>query len=102
MKAPPTLVNDRTLFEAQAADLSRRFPGVVVWFGFATRHWWAMVATAADRWCLVEANDPYDLARSIEAARPVVSNPERWRAASAGRPGAHRRPGRARPPRARA
>jgi hypothetical protein len=79
MNAPPTLVDGwhgRALIEAEAAELSRRFPGVVVWFGFATRHWWAMVATAG-RWRLVEANGSHDLSRLIDSvrARPNVSAP---------------------------
>lgn len=77
MNPPPTLVDawdNRAMIEAEAADLRRRFPGVVVWFGLATRRWWAMFSSAG-RWHLVEANGPYDLRRLIGIARRADERP---------------------------
>jgi hypothetical protein len=78
MSAPSTTLVDawdyRFLVEAEAADLRRLFPGIVVWFGGATRHWWALVESPPDGWRLVEADRPYDLRRlidSIRAAFPI-------------------------------
>ncbi|MCO5993010.1 hypothetical protein [Actinoallomurus rhizosphaericola] len=49
------------------AVLTRRFPGVVIWFGAATRSWWAMVWISG-RWRLVEAMDPEELTKAILSA----------------------------------
>lgn len=92
MKAPGTLVDAwdyRALAEAEANAVRRRFPGVEVWFGGATRRWWAVVDSVAGRSELVEAGSPYDLCQLIAAAvaewtrgaveisaRPVASRPD--------------------------
>jgi hypothetical protein len=44
--------------------LRRRFPTVILWFGQATRHFWALVD---DR--LIEAESPQELANAITDAR---------------------------------
>ncbi|GLW65536.1 hypothetical protein Arub01_37800 [Actinomadura rubrobrunea] len=47
-----------------AAQIEREFPGVVAWFGRATRTWWAMVPIGSG-WRLVEAIDPAELRQAI-------------------------------------
>jgi hypothetical protein len=37
----------------EVAEIERRFPGVFVWFGGQTWHWWGLVWCG--RWRLVEA-----------------------------------------------
>lgn len=73
MNAPPTLVDawdPRVLAEA---DLRHRCPDALVWFGHATRRWWAAVESAPGRWHLVEADRPEDLRRLIDATRATLS-----------------------------
>ncbi|MGH3389303.1 MAG: hypothetical protein ACRDOO_10545 [Actinomadura sp.] len=43
--------------------LRRRFPGVCLWFGHSTRHWWAYVNGH-----LVEARTPEELGRRLDLA----------------------------------
>jgi hypothetical protein len=66
-------------------DLEHLFPGVVVWFGRRTGHWWAMLG---DR--LLEAGSPRELADMIRgvfcvrpAGRVVVPRARRADVASA-------------------
>lgn len=66
---------DRVLVDAETAILARRFPDVAVWFGAATRRWWALVGSAG-RWRLVEAGGPHDLSQLIVSAR-AASSPSR-------------------------
>jgi hypothetical protein len=75
--SPTTLVDgwkDRVLIDEEAANLARRFPDVAVWFGAATRRWWALVRSTG-RWCLVEAGGPHDLSHLIATAKAVPSLP---------------------------
>jgi hypothetical protein len=78
MTAPPTdgptVQSDRVHIDEETANLARRFPGVAVWFGAATRRWWALVRSTG-RWCLVEAGGPRDLSRLIDSARAIPSRP---------------------------
>jgi hypothetical protein len=46
------------------AILTHRFPGVPLWFGKATRSWWALVRVSQG-WRLVEAADVEELTRAI-------------------------------------
>jgi hypothetical protein len=46
------------------AIMTRRFPGMVIWFGGHTRHWWAMVHVQG-RWRLVEASGHEELTSAI-------------------------------------
>lgn len=66
--------DDLVLIDAEAAVLARRFPGVALWFGMATRRWWALVGSAG-RWCLVEAGGPHALSQLIASAKAVSSRP---------------------------
>jgi hypothetical protein len=80
----------RVLIDEEWADLARRFPDVAVWFGAATRRWWALVRSTG-RWRLVEAGGPHDLSHLIASARaaparPVNVPPARAVPASAHRP----------------
>ncbi|GAA4619984.1 hypothetical protein GCM10023196_002200 [Actinoallomurus vinaceus] len=60
---------------AAVAILTHRFPGVPLWFGEATRSWWAL-ARVSWGWRLVEAADVEELTRAIIQAdtwpRPPV------------------------------
>ncbi|WP_329522204.1 hypothetical protein [Spirillospora sp. NBC_01491] len=49
-----------------AAELRRRFPGVSVWRGSVTGHWWAIARARSGRDCLVEAANPVALGRCLE------------------------------------
>lgn len=51
---------------AAVARLRAQFPGVSVWFGIHTWHWWAMVECGG--WRLVEALTPDELAEAIPKA----------------------------------
>ena len=67
MTTPRPLIDaldHRVLDEAEAADFRRQFPGVLLWFGAATRHWWAMVRLGG-RWRLIEAARPYALRSAL-------------------------------------
>ena len=77
-------------------DLEHLFPGVVVWFGRRTGHWWAMLG---DR--LLEAGSPRELAdliRGVFSVRPAgrVVVPQARRAGFASAMGAPGRDGRGR------
>jgi hypothetical protein len=48
--------------------ISRRFPGLVFWFGRYTRSWWALVRVPPGR-RLVEATDTDQLTRAVLEAR---------------------------------
>ena len=48
-------------------EFGAEFPGVPVWFGLATRRWWALVP-AAGGWRLVEADRPDGLRMQIRGA----------------------------------
>lgn len=48
--------------------LARRFPGLMFWFGDATRSWWALLPPPAG-WRLVEAADADELTRAIIKAQ---------------------------------
>ncbi|GAA4634080.1 hypothetical protein GCM10023196_074190 [Actinoallomurus vinaceus] len=52
----------------QAWVISRRFPGLVFWFGRCTRSWWALVWVPSG-WRLVEAADTDQLTRAVLEAR---------------------------------
>ncbi|RAY11497.1 hypothetical protein DPM19_29780 [Actinomadura craniellae] len=52
--------------ESALADLRHRFPGVCAWFGEFTGRWWAVTRRE-----LVEAADPVELARRLEAVLPA-------------------------------
>jgi hypothetical protein len=53
-----------TVDPALALDiLRRRFPGLCLWFGNSTRHWWAVVDGD-----LLEAGTPEELGRRIDLA----------------------------------
>jgi hypothetical protein len=97
MNAPPTTLVDawdyRELVEAEAADLRRRFPEIMVWFGDATRHWWAVVESPPDSWHLIEANGPYDLCRLIDSARAALPDSSRAVVEISGRPPRRGSPG---------
>lgn len=65
----PTLVDgmryDPLISVADAAAiLTRRFPGLLIWFGTHTRRWWALVHVHG-QWRLVEAGGHEDLTRVI-------------------------------------
>jgi hypothetical protein len=69
----PTLVDgirsDPLISIAEAAAiLTRRFPGMVIWFGGHTRRWWAVVHVHG-RWRLVEGSGHEELTRAIVDAR---------------------------------
>lgn len=55
--------------------LVRRFPGTPVWFGHATRHWWAL---AGDRLFEVDsAGELGMLLDSLQASQPDEARPDR-------------------------
>jgi hypothetical protein len=62
--------------------LTRRFPGVMFWFGDQTRLWWAVLPPPAG-WRLVEAIDADELTRAIIEAQswpwPSPSGGAGWR-----------------------
>jgi hypothetical protein len=70
------------------AELRRRFPGLQVWHGDHTGTWWAAVLDAHRRDRLIEATDPADLRRRLEAisAHPAT-RPIRAQTSVAGRAG---------------
>jgi hypothetical protein len=47
------------------AELRRRFPRAVVWFGASTFRWWALVPPCGE-WRLIEAVSPAELARALD------------------------------------
>lgn len=59
------------------ASLESKFPAAVIWFGKATRHWWAM-AGAGRRAQLLEAESPSALtaalARLGDAGLPTLNS----------------------------
>jgi len=60
--------------DAQAAHLralQRQFPQVPVWFGLATRRWWALVATGGEHG-LVATASPGELAEVLTAVCRVI------------------------------
>jgi hypothetical protein len=60
----PDTATTPTLDPALALDLlRRRFPGVLLWFGNATGHWWALVDGD-----LLEARTPEELGRRLDRA----------------------------------
>lgn len=68
--------SDRDLQPEQARALqllAHRFPKIPIWFGHATRNWWAMVGGR-----LIEATTPEELGRLLDYAQP---QPERGRPA---------------------
>ncbi|GLW65932.1 hypothetical protein Arub01_41760 [Actinomadura rubrobrunea] len=53
--------------ERALSELRRRFPGVMVWVGKHTMHWWAAICdNDGDR--LIEAATPAELGRRLDAA----------------------------------
>jgi hypothetical protein len=75
--APDTLVDGRDvapLIKADVAELSRRFPWSVVWFGMATGNWWAYTKGAnGER--LIEAHGPYNLSVLLDSTHPAPPEP---------------------------
>jgi hypothetical protein len=47
--------------------LTRRFPGLMIWYGERTGSWWALVPPPAG-WRLVEASNPDELTRAVVQA----------------------------------
>jgi hypothetical protein len=60
-------MSDEVLRAGAARGLSESFPGVVAWYGKATRSWWAMVPLG-ERGRLVEAINPVELRKAIVSA----------------------------------
>lgn len=52
--------------EEEAAHIRAQFPGIVLWFGSATRHWWAMIRLGGG-WRLIEVDRPRDMAKTLDA-----------------------------------
>ncbi|GAA2432102.1 hypothetical protein GCM10010191_52540 [Actinomadura vinacea] len=52
-------------------ELRRRFPGARVWWGEATREWWAMLRDRSGRDLLVEADSPAELSHRVAAVLTV-------------------------------
>lgn len=76
------------LVRAEIRELERRF-GVVAWFGFHTRRWWALVDGR-----LIEAATPAGLADAVMAVRGVAGRPSQHvqaRRVGQARPGHHQR-----------
>ena len=48
-------------------EIARRYPGVRAWWGEHTGAWWALARDRYGRDRLVEAADPAELARRLEA-----------------------------------
>jgi hypothetical protein len=63
------------------AVLTRRFPGLMFWYGPHTRTWWALVPPPAG-WRLVEAVDSEELTRAVIHAQswpwPSGAGGVRW------------------------
>lgn len=59
--------------------LRRRFPGLVFWYGFRTRSWWAMVRIPSG-WRLVEAVGADELTQAVLTAA-TWPYPPVWRLA---------------------
>ncbi|MER6891988.1 hypothetical protein [Streptomyces halstedii] len=53
--------------ERVVAELSRRFPGVRAWWGEFTGQWWALCRDRSGRDWLIEAPNPVELGRRLEA-----------------------------------
>jgi hypothetical protein len=51
------------------AMLAARYPGWTIWFGQATRHWWALPPLDRHADAFIEAQDVNELVESIEAVR---------------------------------
>jgi hypothetical protein len=49
------------------AEIGRRFPGVLAWWGRFTGEWWALARDGFGRERLVGAPDPAELGRRLEA-----------------------------------
>ncbi|GAA1792741.1 hypothetical protein GCM10009735_25800 [Actinomadura chokoriensis] len=64
-----TRIDVGPIHRAEVRELEQRF-GVVAWFGFHTRRWWALVG---DR--LVEAATPAGLADAVMAVRGATTPP---------------------------
>jgi hypothetical protein len=60
--------------EATLAQLSQHFPGIRIWFGDFTGHYWALVRDRLGHDRLIEATSPTDLSLRLGAllARPPV------------------------------
>jgi hypothetical protein len=52
--------------EHAIAELRRRFPWALTWWGRSTGRWWAMFRDRAGRDRLVEASDPVEMGRLLE------------------------------------
>lgn len=98
----PTTTNDIDP-DRVLAEMRRRFPGVCLWFGEFSEHYWALIRDRGGRMRLVEADDPAELGRTLDAAHdrtahkrgespawrpapapPVGAGPDgRWRSAAA-------------------
>ncbi|GAA2166474.1 hypothetical protein GCM10009727_86080 [Actinomadura napierensis] len=59
--------------ERALADLGRRFPGVVMWFGEYTGRYWALARGLDGRQRLLEAVTPGELSRRLECLGPRTS-----------------------------
>ncbi|TDD86801.1 hypothetical protein [Actinomadura rubrisoli] len=61
------------------AELGRRFPGTCAWWGEYTGAWWAISRDGTGRHRLIEADDPAELGRRLEALgarhRPALARP---------------------------
>ncbi|MFI0354579.1 hypothetical protein [Actinomadura sp. 9N407] len=96
--------------ERAVAELARRFPRVLTWYGEYTGSWWAMLRDRNGRDHLVEAHTPAELGRRLEEifwyrqvsryARPPARTPARTGARTGARtPAGTPRPRDGRPPR---
>jgi hypothetical protein len=52
--------------EHAIAELRRRFPWALTWWGRSTGRWWAMFRDRTGRDRLVEASDPVEMGRLLE------------------------------------
>lgn len=67
--------------EDAVGRLARAFPGAVIWFGYYTRHWWAVAWLCGD-WRLIEAATPDGLVHAlIDRRYPTRVDPDTgiWR-----------------------
>jgi hypothetical protein len=60
----------------EIAMLHRRYPRWCIWFGLATRHWWALPPADRDIGDFIEATTQQKLIASIEVIQQTTIQPD--------------------------
>lgn len=61
--------------EAHEAELARRYPEAMFWYGVFSKQFVALVKDAHGTWRELAASDPFELADLLDAARTVFPDP---------------------------